>query len=303
MDNINNIIELAKISHEAESYQDSYKYCSIILENDINNSMAWVNKGVAAAFLTDSFGSKIMESVTLIKKGIELDKNKLIDRDNLIERIKKSYNNYNNNLNDILAGKVKDFAKITIPSGGSTLIHSLGQSINAIQVAESQAPARLLGLELVCLMCHINPKESIYKEANIAFTNALNHSKQNGNYFEKSEEVKIKFKKMFSYLNEEAKSNFPQIQLTTTELSQKKNEGCFIATAAVGNYDHPKVVFLRNYRDSYLLKSYAGKLLVRFYYKISPPIANKISKSDFLKKLTVRLIVNPLVNIIEKTTK
>lgn len=213
MTNINNIIELAKISHEAESYQDSYKYCSIILENDINNSMAWVNKGIAAAFLTDSSGSKIFEAITLVKKGIELDKKQSIDRDELAIRLKKSYNKYVNYLNDIILGKIQDFAKISKPEGGSALIHRLGQAMNQLKVAQSQASARLLGLELIYLMCYVNPKESTYKEANIAFTNAKNHSKENGNYFEKDEELNAKFQKMLDRINEEAINRFPGVDL------------------------------------------------------------------------------------------
>ena len=52
-----------------------------------------------------------------------------------------------------------------------------------------------------------------------------------------------------------------------------KEGGCFIATAAYGDYDAPEVLELRKFRDEKLLPYSIGKLLVRTYYIISPSIA------------------------------
>jgi hypothetical protein len=59
--------------------------------------------------------------------------------------------------------------------------------------------------------------------------------------------------------------------------------GCFIATACYGNYDAPEVLVLRQYRDDKLLKTFFGKVFVKFYYSVSPFFATLISKSDTLK--------------------
>ena len=79
--------------------------------------------------------------------------------------------------------------------------------------------------------------------------------------------------------------------------SNKKN-GCFIATATYDSYNSPEVLFLRKWRDDILLKSTTGRLLIKFYYKISPHIAKIIKKSLFLKN-TSRLFLNIFIKIIK----
>jgi len=70
--------------------------------------------------------------------------------------------------------------------------------------------------------------------------------------------------------------------------------GCFIATAAFGSYLEPHVKVLTNFRDHYLLTNPLGINLVRFYYYVSPPIANYISKHKTLRFAT-RFSLTPVV--------
>jgi len=70
--------------------------------------------------------------------------------------------------------------------------------------------------------------------------------------------------------------------------------GCFIATAAYGSYFAPFVKILRSFRDTVLLTNSAGRAFVDWYYRTSPPIADLIAKSEFLRA-TVRIMLLPLV--------
>ncbi len=74
--------------------------------------------------------------------------------------------------------------------------------------------------------------------------------------------------------------------------------GCFIATAAWGSYLHPKVALLREFRDQYLLSNGPGRLFVRTYYTLSPPIADFIAKHESLRAVT-RWMLTPLVLAVE----
>ncbi len=58
--------------------------------------------------------------------------------------------------------------------------------------------------------------------------------------------------------------------------SQKKqnSEGCYIATMAYGDYNHPQVKILRKYRDEILMQSQLGRLFVRVYYFTSPKLVS-----------------------------
>jgi hypothetical protein len=91
-----------------------------------------------------------------------------------------------------------------------------------------------------------------------------------------------------------------QLELVRLESElRKKRSACFIATAV---YDSaPKVMFLREYRDSVLLPSSLGRRLVEFYYRTSPPIADFISQHPWLKTVVKYVIIEPIVWFIKKT--
>lgn len=76
--------------------------------------------------------------------------------------------------------------------------------------------------------------------------------------------------------------------------SEKSKGACFIATAALGDYDHPVVVDLRIFRDNWLLKRNWGVQFTNWYYTHGPKAANVIEQSQFLKSVTFILIVKPL---------
>ena len=81
--------------------------------------------------------------------------------------------------------------------------------------------------------------------------------------------------------------------------SSKKSEGCYIATMAYGNYDHPQVMFLRRYRDEVLLKSITGRLFVKFYYWLSPKLV-KILKGHETINAFIRSILDKIVEKIDR---
>ncbi len=69
-------------------------------------------------------------------------------------------------------------------------------------------------------------------------------------------------------------------------------KNCFISTAAFGSPSAPEVKTFRQFRNNFLLTNFVGKAFVKFYYKISPAIAEIISGNEFLKMAT-RLLLYP----------
>ncbi len=72
---------------------------------------------------------------------------------------------------------------------------------------------------------------------------------------------------------------------------------CFIATACMGDYNHPFVILLSDFRDEWLAKRKWGRTFIKQYYNYSPPVAKIISGSKLLRKVGTKLIVKPLVVI------
>lgn len=86
--------------------------------------------------------------------------------------------------------------------------------------------------------------------------------------------------------------SLPSSSKKTNSSSPKaqKTEGCYIATMAYGSYDHPHVVVLRKYRDRVLLKSASGRLVVTFYYWISPKLVKKLSGHNSINAAIRRVL-------------
>jgi len=76
---------------------------------------------------------------------------------------------------------------------------------------------------------------------------------------------------------------------------------CFIATAAYGTPTAEQIDVLREFRDVVLLESTAGSRFVALYYRLSPPIADFIARSDLLRTLVRELLVDPVVWMVEAT--
>ena len=72
---------------------------------------------------------------------------------------------------------------------------------------------------------------------------------------------------------------------------------CFIATAAFGSALDDRVRILCKFRDEYLLSNRMGRSLVKSYYSVSPPIAERISSSEVQRTL-VRFLLYPIVVVL-----
>lgn len=68
---------------------------------------------------------------------------------------------------------------------------------------------------------------------------------------------------------------------------------CFISTAAFGSESAPEVEVFRKFRNQFMLDNYLGRKFVKVYYSASPPIAEFISQSDYLRAIA-RMGLYPL---------
>lgn len=85
-------------------------------------------------------------------------------------------------------------------------------------------------------------------------------------------------------------------KLAEIDRNSKNSGGCYIATAVYGSYQAPEVLTLRKFRDEVLASTMMGRLFIKTYYLLSPPVANwlKDAKSinGLVKKILDRFVLN-----------
>jgi uncharacterized protein YukE len=80
--------------------------------------------------------------------------------------------------------------------------------------------------------------------------------------------------------------------------SSSGSSGCYIATMVYGNYDHPQVMVLREFRDEVLSKSKFGKWFIKTYYHYSPKMVEKMKNKKVLNTL-IRKGLNQFIKLIK----
>lgn len=88
-----------------------------------------------------------------------------------------------------------------------------------------------------------------------------------------------------------------QIRSATSSSSSSGSSGCYIATMAYGDYDHPQVMELRKFRDEFLNKSVLGRIFISLYYKYSPLLVQRLKDKPKTNDI-IRTLLDQLIKII-----
>lgn len=70
--------------------------------------------------------------------------------------------------------------------------------------------------------------------------------------------------------------------------------GCFIATACYGSSSADEVILLCRFRDNILMKNTVGRIIIKYYYRFSPFMADRIAANPKTRKI-VRVVLRPIV--------
>ncbi len=81
-------------------------------------------------------------------------------------------------------------------------------------------------------------------------------------------------------------------------MTHGKQQGCYIATMAYGDYDHPQVLELRKFRDDFLSRTILGRNFIKLYYRYSPSLVQRLKS-----KQNINLIIRKGLDQFIKTIK
>ena len=285
---------LAEIAIESENYELAYNYYSKLLEEDIENSDYWLKKAICATNLSKLDRMLAKEVTVSLKTFFQLEQ----PNEEVLKKI----------VDDITS---KIFDKIL--EGKEFIIDEINQKFNALQIPVGTLYAvnqiRKLSIQSDVGQKYKKPLFEYFKvldfilrkkttpigcEKTYRSINVINLvSKNNGDFFyplEGTQEESILLKELFNY----SKVELDRLSPDNTVTKPISTSGCFIATAALGSYNDPIVLDLRNFRDNWLLTRDWGIKFTKWYYKHGPKAARMIMHSKTLKKITYYIIIKPL---------
>jgi len=113
----------------------------------------------------------------------------------------------------------------------------------------------------------------------------------------------ISFLRSLDYLPMEpsTKSRYQENVKTLNDMYNRSNSGgggCYIATMVYGDYDHPQVMVLRNFRDNFLSNYSLGRNFIQFYYKYSPSWVEAMKNMKGVN-LFIRFVLNKIILMIK----
>lgn len=300
---LNNYVEILQKAIRAGNYNEGYDYCNKALEIDPSIGAIWENKAICAFWRSVNFlsedkitNSNAREIKTFLSASKENDPNS--------ETYSETADSIGNNL--FLACKLK-FLSLT---PDTTIEQNIGKNTTQIPTYSKAACIRIkdfLETMETSYEIMVNADIQILKDLVSIYSNKTKIQLIECPPFKYIKDIKnwkngniaisgnIDALKKREVLIKKIKTIEPSYVEPTLE-----KKGCFIATAAMGDYNHPIVRDLRIFRDNWLLKKDWGKRFTTWYYTHGPKAASIIEKSVVLRKLTFLFIVKPLHFLTKK---
>lgn len=85
-------------------------------------------------------------------------------------------------------------------------------------------------------------------------------------------------------------STIPTKSTYSSSSSSSSSDGCYIATMVYGDYDHPQVMVLRDFRDNVLQHNPIGRAFVKFYYRYSPTWVEHLKDKKQINNIIRRIL-------------
>lgn len=279
---INKLFRLAQVAEKGRNYVEGTKYYSKILEYDSENISAWFGKARCVVWNGNIHKQTLDEATSYVKIGLEFGKGRTGELDNTLWHISAAAADYSRKVVEFLVEekerkheppKVEPLANAATNAANNRLINNLNQKL-----LSEYFPIIFRSL---AFCWSISFSENVGKNIYQSISNIRDLS------FLDNDSSKYVDKYFFPIVTE-IKLKYPNLPLP------KERKKCYIATAAMGDIDHPYVETLRNYRDLFLSSNFLGKIFINFYYHVSPFFAEIIASNELLKRITKIILIKPL---------
>ncbi|HBG3257135.1 TPA: hypothetical protein KP562_001318 [Clostridioides difficile] len=279
---IENILKLAKTSYEAGSMDDAYNYYCRILEYNPDDYKALFFKGLCAVRGSNLSDMRINETLAYVDKSWEL-LNKISTDESEIKahkyRIVKELESVSE---EIFYSASNFYSKNWECDGAAELYWSnltgcmdvLFYNTNFLEYYFDLKNNEGLTVYLNSLNLIVSCCIEISEDRKNAWVDNDSKDKMEAIYNQTVEKIKL--------YDESYKA--PQLNMT------REVGGCYIATAVYGSYHAPEVMILRKFRDDVLSKYLLGRIFIKVYYTLSPPVANWLKDAKKVNLLVKNIL-------------
>jgi len=291
--NIDNYLKLAETAINAGNTQEAYDYYSKVLEIDIKNPKAWFGKAKAAGWLSTVGDERFSEMASGFQNAIdyvpENDKKTMkIQCADAINKLSVGYCN-------LIAKYTKENASVE-----GVWENTLTKTRNLVSLLEfghnlDPSNQNIMGSIInICTDLIHGVKYDYYDRYINAYGETFNVPNSGVRRLSSENEQFLRQKiNIFS-------SKLKAVDPTYKPPEITKASSCFVITATMGNRNHPYVVTLQDFRESWLKKRSYGRIFTRQYERFGPYFADFIRNSAILRTLSLYIIVRPSVWIASK---
>jgi tetratricopeptide (TPR) repeat protein len=274
-----NKFKLAEVAFEGENYDEAINYYNACLEIDPEFFEAWYKKGLSQLFSSTVGKLNSNQCVATLKNAL----NSAPKKESMSMRISKEIIPFLNNYTNIIINHFASFGP---------------EHISFMVARKAQTTIFLIDF------CHLSEPQlkllfEDYKNLHKGIKKAALSGMAARGGIDKNNSTAV-YGQMYKEIESLGDNLLKHVTKFDPQAKKIGKTECFIATATMGDYNHPVVVDLRTFRDEWLLKRNWGVQFTNWYYTHGPKAASVIEKSLTLRKLTFNLIVKPLQIITKK---
>lgn len=286
--NVVNLLGMARTASSAGNQAEAETYFNRVLEIDPTISEAWIGKGKAAGWLSTIANMRFGEMLTAFEHGIatapiaskeEQSKECLHELNHLVVTL---YGMARKHLDEFVA----------LPNIWSDYLAQVAEMLTTLEQGLAWVPRDRVTLENIVHLCKDNIEGVKYRD-------------QYNNNLPKVWYLSPEYERIIRHKLEAAATELKALDpnyIPPVPQAQKA-DACFVVTATMGDEDHPIVVFMRQFRDSWLIKAPGGKTFISWYYVYGPIAADVIRDRPFLRAICYIFVVRPAAWIAKQVLK
>ncbi|MCF8262750.1 MAG: hypothetical protein K9J12_18370 [Melioribacteraceae bacterium] len=217
-----------------------------------------------------------------LRMNIEPAKQYLEELDNLIEDFNRTHRNITESL-FLLINAETPLKKIGNAIGAENQVYKIYSNKIAVLAQNSTvAFMRFADNQIANNQLSIFRFEEYLKKA-------LNVFRKLKSFYKTPENVDIFNLNHQGYLRMSRELTRIQAKIPLTN-NNSQSSGCYIATMVYGDYNHFKVVQLREFRDNNLSNYRIGKAFIRNYYRYSPKLVENLKTKLFINSIIKKVL-------------